>query len=89
METLLANTYENLILIKKNSILRNAGFNSPVSFERDPNVNKLEYDVFSRILDITGMNEVKQPTSVKSNIVTPSVEDCIKELIAIENSKSE
>jgi hypothetical protein len=46
----------------------------------------LEYDVFSRILDITGMCSEPVTQKTKIDVVTPSLEDCIKELIAIEKS---
>jgi hypothetical protein len=86
MESLLANTYEQMVLSKKTAISRNGSFNSPVPFERDSKLQKLEYDVFSRILDITGMINEPPTKKTKVDIITPSLEDCIKELIAIEKS---
>lgn len=86
MENLLANTYESLVLSKRNPISNNGFFNPPVPFERDSKLKKLEFDVFSRIMDITGMNNEPVAKPTKTDIITPSLEDCIKELIAIEKS---
>ena len=57
-----------------------------LSLQKDDKMIKLEYDVFSRLLEITGIDNNKSQKIKTNNIKIPSVEDCIKELLEFEKS---
>ena len=52
--------------------------------EKDPTIAKLEQDLVNKFREISPPEEVKNPIGVRSN----SVEDAIKELVAMQSGKS-
>lgn len=81
----LSDIYSNQV--KKTSISNiSVGFNAP-TFERDPNIMKLEKNVFEQLLKISGPEE-EEKKSVKNytNIKNISFEDALKELANIKKN---
>jgi hypothetical protein len=79
----LSEIYSNQV---KNTNISNisVGLNAP-TFERDPNIIKLEKNVIEQLLKISGPDE-KEPLKNYTNIKNVSFEDALKELANIKNN---
>lgn len=83
METELSNIYSSYVK-PKGSISMSGGSFRGTTYERDPYYSNLENSIFSKMSELVKEPEQKKLPDYKSNdIKTLSVEDAIKELIAL------
>lgn len=85
MDNELITIYQNRVShIKTNNYaFHSYNFNPVSTFERDPNLIKLEQSIFGKIQEIAGKDN-NLPEYKKNGIQNISVEDAIKELIELE-----
>lgn len=76
----LSEVYANRV--KKSSInMLSVGGNAPIVQNRDPTINKLEKDVFSKMKELVGKDQPNNlPISTKPVIKSLSFEEALKEL---------
>lgn len=87
MDNDLIKIYQTRVLNSNTKIYSNSfNFNPRSSFERDPNLIKLEQSIFGRIQEIASDNNPTLPDYKNNGIQNISVEDAIKELIELEKS---
>ena len=90
MDNNLTSTYEKSVLGRGK--IGAASFSTfgggGVSYEKDPKTAKLEYDVFSRLIEITGFSKEPKTTVKTNSIQTPSVEECVKELLQFQRDEN-
>lgn len=83
MDSDLFKIYQSRVVNSNAKIYSNTfNFNPRSSFERDPNLIKLEQSIFGRIQEIAAEPETRKLPNYKNNgIQNISVEDAIKELL--------
>lgn len=76
----LEDVYSQSVQGKQVGGIPTVGSAAPPIIERDPNVRKLEQDVFARMHDIVKPEPLQEPNTTTPNIEFVSFEQALKEL---------
>lgn len=76
----LEDVYSQSVQGKQVGGIPTVGSAAPPIIERDPNVRKLEQDVFARMHDIVKPEPLQEPNTATPNIEFVSFEQALKEL---------